>query len=207
MDANRRFSCIFLMKATFPPLLPNNPIKIKVTAEIDPEKLSFISVGPGKTVAIQPLAKIGSVTVQPVSANAQRLEVFLISMARLGVIAVLLFIWTLCKNSSEPMDISYYVLVMLGAIILVLPLSLLLSGILASRHDILRFQFNSLKNNKLLSIEVEPRQESEVRQALVSAGLQFTASDDSQGEWECERCGATVDADTTVCPVCGDRLD
>ncbi len=207
MSVVSKFPCTLLMKTTFPPLLPNTPIKIKSTAEIDAEMLSFVSFGPGKTVASHPLAKIGSVTVQSVSPNAQRLEIFLVSLARLGVIAVLLFILMLIRNAADPMDLSYYVLIVLSGAILVLPFSLLLSGILASHHDVIRFHFNSIQNNKLASIEVEPREESEVRRALVSAGLQVEGGEDSQVEWQCERCGATVDADATICPVCGDRLE
>ncbi len=207
METSIQFPCIYLMKATFPPLVPNTPVKIKATAEIDAEKISFISIGPGKTMASQPLTKIGSVTARSVSANAQRLEIFLTSLARAAVFAVLIFIWTVCRNASEPMDVTYYVLVVLGGVILIFPFSLLLSGILASRHDVLRFIFSSPHGDKLLSIEVDPRRGPEVRRALVSAGLQLTTSEESQVEWQCERCGAVVDADATVCPVCGDKLD
>ncbi len=207
MEASRHFSCTFLMKAPISPVIPNSPAKIKSMAEIDAGKISFTSVGPGKTLASQPLADIGSVTFQPVSVSAQRLEIFWTSLARMGVFAFLIFIWTLCRNAADPMDLSYYILIILGSVILTLPFSLLLSGILAKRHEVLRLQFNSSKNKKLLSIEVEPTQETEVRRALASAGLHVAGGGDGEVEWQCERCGAIVDAEATICPVCGDRLD
>ncbi len=207
MDAAQKFSCTLLMKQSFPPLLPNNPIKIKVTGSIGDEKLSFISVGPGKLVASQPLAEIGSVAAQRVSANAQRLEIFKTTLARLVIIVILVTIWGVCREFSDPLPLDFYLLIALGVLVFLLPFSLLLSGILASRRDVIRFHFHTPKNKKLLSIEVDPRQESGVRQALVSAGLEFAFAEDSQQEWQCERCGAAVDADATVCPVCGDKLN
>ena len=208
MDTSGKFSCTFLMKQTFPPFLPNLPIKIKATAEIDAKEISFVAIGPGKTVASQPLANIDRVMVQPVSVGAQRIEILVTTLARLGVMAVLFFLWTIFSNASNPVDyLPYYVLVILIALFLILPLSLLLSGILSSKQDVLRFHFNSPLNEKLLRIEVEPAQESEVRQALLSAGLKFGERQGSREVWECDQCGAVVDADAAVCPNCGAKFD
>jgi len=173
----KRFSCALMCPALFPAYI-RNPPKIKVVAEVDSDKIAFVSSPPGgqaRTIAGELIGNVSKVIIQHLSVNSQRLEVLRKSLFRIPVVAAALFIYFMLQSRLAPSrDLVYYILIALVAAACVSgPLFFLLNGGLTIKNDAVRFHFTPLKKGKPFYLEVEPAQELEIRQAFLSAGLKL----------------------------------
>lgn len=181
MDTPKRFSCTVMHPGRFPAyfLDPLNPPKIKVIAEIDTDKLSFISSpssGQAKTLASEPFGNISNVTIQHLSIGAQRLELLRKSLIRYVVVATLLFIYMFVFQSR---DFGYSILIALAGAIVSGPLFFLFNGGFSVKNDVIRFHFTPVKRGKAFYLEIEPTHKLELQQALLSAGLKLEENEGS----------------------------
>ena len=83
------------------------------------------------------------------------------------------------------------------------PLNFLLNGGLSVKKAVVRFLFSPVDMEEAFYLEVEQGQETELQEALGSAGLKFAGDEESQEIWTCDECGAVVEASTVKCPNCG----
>jgi len=176
MMDTKRFSCTVMHPdlSPFNLLDPFNVLRIKLIAELDTDKLSLItSRGKAKTLISVPFGNTSHVTIQHLSVSSQRLERFRQSLTRLIVLAVVMFIYILLSHSRQPRDVGYYILVTLAGVGLISPLFLLSSGGFTLKNDVVRFHFTPLKEGKPFYLEVEPANEPDIHQMLLSAGLKF----------------------------------
>jgi hypothetical protein len=204
MDIQNKISCTVMHPKLFPAyfLDPFNPQRIKVIVEIDTDKLSFLSLlssGKSRSRGNVLITSVRSVVIQNLSKNAQRLEILKRSLTRYLFIAVLISIY-LFLFQSAPLFMGIFIA--LACAIVWVPLYFLFDGGFTVK-EVVRFLFTPVDLEKSFYLEVEQGQEKEVQQALLSAGLNFDGDDESQDIWECDECGAIVDALAVKCPNCG----
>ena len=186
---------------------PFNPQRIKVIIEIDTEKLSFISLTPrgqSKFRGSVLIDSIRSIEIQNLSINAQRLEILKKSLLRYFFIAALISIYMFLFKSA-PLFMGIYNALIFA--IVLFPLFFLSDGGFSVKNEVVRFLFTPVDLKKPFYIEVEQGLEKEVQQALLTAGLNFHSDEENQEIWECDECGAIVDALAVKCPNCGADFD
>jgi len=202
-----RFPCTIVHTGLFPtPLLdPFNPLKVKIVVEVSSDKLSFLaSKNQDKVLGSQPTAKITHSSVQLLTANQRRFEVFQRTLVRMALVAAIVFLWTLFIQHYG-LSLSLFIALILACF--VGPLNFMMNGGLTIKGDLFRFQFISEETEKRFYLDLAPKYGLEFRQALRSASLRFENENESQEEWICEDCGATVDAAAAKCPQCGATFD
>lgn len=176
-------------------------------AEIDADKISFISPPSGgrdKVLGSEAFGNISHVTPQHLSVGSQRIEILQKSLGRIIAVAALLFLCQIQYHLSQPQELIYIVFIALTVATCVSgPLFFLFNGGLTIKDDVDRFYFTLLKQGKPFYIEIEPAHESEIHQALLSAGLGFERIEEDEEVWECDECGSIVDALAAKCPHCG----
>jgi hypothetical protein len=183
MDAPNRFACTVVHPGRFPPVItdPFNPLRVKLYAEIDTEKVSLISMpanGKEKILANEPFMNIREVIVKHLSGNDQRLEIIRKSLVRISIVVVVLFICQIQSHLSEPLDFGYYLsIALLAAVFVSGPLFFVFHGGLSIKNDVVRFLFTPLERGKSFYLEVDATQESHIRQALLSANVKIEEDD------------------------------
>ena len=173
MDAPKLFPCTVAHPRLFPgPITdPGNPLRVKMLIEINPQELiirASAARANGKIMGTEPLAKIGRVIVDRLSARAQRMEILRRSLIRMGIIGGLVLAFGLFLR-SYPLHISILSVVIVA--VFIGPLNFLLNGGLGSKQDVVRFNFTPTEQGRAFYLEVPSDQAPELHQELLAGGL------------------------------------
>ena len=201
------FPCTIIHTDLFPtPLFdPFNPLKIKIITQVSPDKLTFLAYkDQAKILGSELTSRISNISVHLLSANNRRFETFQRTLIRIGLIAIIVFLWTLIKNRYG-LGLSLGMALLIACFIA--PLNFLLNGGFSIKGEIYRFIFFIEETGKSFSLDVLPENAPGFRTALRTTGMKFEDDIESDKEWFCEECGAIVNAADTKCPQCGASFD
>jgi hypothetical protein len=209
MNIQNKISCTVMHPKLFPAyfLDPFNPQRINAIVEIDTDKLSFLSlpsIGKSRLPGNVPLDNVHHVAIQNLSVKAQRLEILRKSLIRYLVLSTVFSIY-LFLFKSAPLFTG--TIIALTAAIIILPLNFLFNGGFAVKNEVVRFLFTPIEPGKSFYLEVEQGYEPELQKALLTFGLKFAGDEENQESWECDECGAVVEASAVKCPNCGANFE
>jgi hypothetical protein len=170
MDTTPSFPCTLMYPALFP-AFPLNPPKLKVMVTINPDNLTFVSVGPGKTVASEPYGNIQNAVIDHVSPETQMLEIFRKSLVRIIIVAAVFFFYMVYTHLRDPYSPVYYLLIALVGAGVSGALFFTLNGGLTAWHSIIRVVFTPVEHRKKFYFEIKPEDEIAIQEALRTAGI------------------------------------
>jgi len=166
--------CTVLHPRLFPasPLDPFNPPRVRAVAEIESGALLFKTPGPGAssaTMGSETLSSIRTVTINHLSADAQRLEIIRMSAMRYLLVAI---VFTAYSFVFHEHDIVYSVFVGTVGALVSAPLFFVFHGGLSVDHEVVRFHFAPDNVSRKFYLEVHPALERGLREALSRCDLQ-----------------------------------
>lgn len=156
MDNPNRFPCTIVHTGLFPtPLIdPFNPVRAKIAVVVSNDKLSFLSSkNQDKVLGSDPTGKISLSSVQLLTANKRRHEVFQRTLIRMGCVAAIAFLWALFIR-----DYGLGLALFMGGILacFIGPLNFLLNDGLTIKGKRFRFKFITKEAGKSFYLDVEP---------------------------------------------------
>jgi hypothetical protein len=177
------FLCTIVHPKLFPgPVTdPGNPLRVKMLVEIGAEDIKIRASAPsakGKIMGCEPFSKIERVIIKRLSARTQRIEIMRRSLLRMTIVGGIVLVFMLF---IRPYTLGISILAALIVAAFVGLLNFILNTGLGSKQDVVRYYFTPSEQGHNFYLEVPQDQESELCQALLTAGLIIEETDASAG--------------------------